>query len=74
MDADRARLMVPVSTLRAMPKIEFWRTIGETYRFVFGDIPRFARVSGMWLAGAILGPILSAYVVSGIQASHICFS
>lgn len=47
-------------------KIEFWKTIGDSYRFVFADLARFFRVSGIWLVGAMSLPILNPVI---LQAS-----
>ncbi len=35
-------------------KIPFWKTVGDAYRFVFGDLPRFARASAAWIATILL--------------------
>jgi hypothetical protein len=49
-------------------KIEFWKTVGDSYRFVFADLARFVRVSGIWLIGAMSLPILNPVI---LQASAI---
>jgi len=33
-----------------MRKIEFWETLGDSYRFVFADVMRFVRLAGAWIA------------------------
>ncbi|HUN48559.1 MAG TPA: hypothetical protein VMU85_18665 [Stellaceae bacterium] len=36
-----------------MGKIEVWGTLGAAYGFAFGNLGRFLRLSGAWLAGSI---------------------
>lgn len=58
-----------------MHKIGFWRTIGATYGFLFGNLRRFALLSGGWLAGFALTELvwLAAAPVFLVLAAVIGF-
>ena len=53
-----------------MKKIAFWRTVGDAYRFLFGNLARFFVLSGGWLVAIALtiGATVLLSLVSSVLA------
>jgi hypothetical protein len=53
-----------------MTKIAFWRTVGDAYRFLFGDLARFFVLSGAWLIVIVVTAIVAdaLFLVSSVLA------
>lgn len=54
-----------------MVKIALWRTVGESYRFLFAHLGWFVRLAGPWLLVAVLAFLfigISAFLVGGTFA------